>query len=286
VARLFAPTSFVNVAVPASPALDPASQAIVDKAILPYAGNANLSNSDWWGIPVAYADAATQLKTVTCYLYWCDRPMAPQRIPAHAAPTLGSDHHLAVIDAAAGTELALWAAENGASGWRAGVRWLSAIDGSGVNCRPGETVCGGANVAGFSLTAGIVRPEEIAQGHIDHALMITTPYTRSGYVACPAANSDGQYADPAAMPVGARLQLDPALDVNALAIPTWKKVVARALQQYGAYVVDTGGSLSIRAESTALRGYDAWAKVGVPRGEPNMRDLPWSRMRVLSHVPC
>jgi hypothetical protein len=166
------------------------------------------------------------------------------------------------------------------------VRWLSAIDGSGVNCRPGETVCGGANVAGFSLTAGIVRPEEIAQGHIDHALMITTPYTRSGYVACPAANSDGQYADPAAMPVGARLQLDPALDVNALAIPTWKKVVARALQQYGAYVVDTGGSLSIRAESTALRGYDAWAKVGVPRGEPNIRDLPWSRMRVLSHVPC
>ena len=59
-----------------------------------------------------------------------------------------------------------------------------------------------------------MRPEEIAQGHIDHALFFTTPYTRRDYIACPATHTDGRTDDAAAIPEGGRIQLDPAFPVD------------------------------------------------------------------------
>jgi len=132
----------------------------------------------------------------------------------------------------------------------------------------------------------VIRPEEIAQGHIDHALAITIPYTRQGFVACPATSGDGHNADPAALPIGARVQLDRSVDVSGLALPAWQKVIAIALQQYGAYVVDTGGSLEVRAESNLGRGYDAWAKAGVSPNSPSLAGLPWNNIHILAMTKC
>ena len=97
---------------------------------------------------------------------------------------------------------------------------------------------------------------------------LTTPYTRKDYIACPATHTDGQHLEPAAIPQGARIQLDPTFDVDAQPWPRWEKVLARALQKYGAYLGDTGDSLSFAAEATLDRGYDAWSMVGVPAGVP------------------
>ena len=133
--------------------------------------------------------------------------------------------------------------------------------------------------------AGVVRPEEIAQGHIDHAIAFATPYTRADYIACPATHTDGKYADPAAMPEGARIQLDPSINVDAQTWPRWKKIIARALQTYGAILVDTSGTLALRGEANLDRGYDAWAKAGVT-GSVNLSALPWDQMRVLETKPC
>jgi hypothetical protein len=178
----------------------------------------------------------------------------------------------------------MWLGQKSADGWEAGARTALPISGSGLTCAQDEK-CGRANAAGFALLGGIVRPEEIAQGHIDHALVVTTPYTRAGYIACPAKGGDGKYNDPAALPEGARIQLDPSLNVDSLPLSNLNKILARAMQVYGAYVVDTGGSLSIRAESNLGRGYDAWAKAGVPTS-PGLSSLPWSRMRVLKLTKC
>ncbi len=264
--------------------IDPNSAAIVAKAILPYRGAANLSNSEWWGINVAYADRNSTEYEIGCTMYWCDRPVT-HRIPDYARPTRGSDAHLLTIDAHAKTELDMWLADRTGASWNAGTRATMATDGPAVGCPPGER-CPSANAAGFALGAGILRPEEIRQGHIDHALVITTPYIRSTVHKCPATSTDGRYDDANAISMGAQLQLDPALAVDDLMLPEWKKTVLRALQEYGAYVVDTGGSLSIRAESTALRGYDAWARIGMSSEDPNLADLPWDRMRVLASADC
>jgi hypothetical protein len=283
VARLFASTSFVNEPI-GSATVDAHSAAIVDRAIVGYKSSANFTNSDDWGIPIASADTATPRYSIGCEYYWCDVQFAPFPVPRVAQPSGGSDHHLAVISPDGG-ELDMWIAARRDGGWTSGSRWVTSTEGSGANCAPGQR-CGGANAANFALAAGVVRPEEIAQGHIDHALMITTPYTRRGVKACPATSTDGQNDDVAAAPIGARLQLDPAVNVDALALPAWKKTIARALQNYGAYVVDTSGSLALRAESNLGRGYDAWSRAGVPNGSPSIADIPWQRMQVLSYDAC
>ena len=90
---------------------------------------------------------------------------------------------------------------------------------------------------------------------------------------------------PAAIPQGARIQLDPTFDVDAQPWPRWEKVLARALQKYGAYLGDTGDSLSFAAEATLDRGYDAWSIVGVP-AFASIGNLPWNKFRVLALKRC
>jgi hypothetical protein len=139
--------------------------------------------------------------------------------------------------------------------------------------------------AGFAAFGGVVRPEEIAQGHIDHALFMAMPYTRRGVLACPATHTDGIYNDPAAIPEGAHLQLDPAFNVDAQPWPQYEKVIAHALQTYGVYVGDSGGTLSFAGEPNLNRGYDAWGLAGVPN-PPNLSSLPWGSFRVLQLQAC
>jgi hypothetical protein len=259
---------------------------MVSRALTPYAGGSSLSNSDDWGMPLAYADRLSGRYNVGCSLYDCNVSVSA-RIPRYARPSTESDHHLAVIDPSSGKEMDAWLAayDPSRNSWSAGARFLLDPAGWGAACGLGRHCLGGV-AAGFAILGGAVRPEEIAQGHIDHALAFTTPYTRSGFIACPATSSDGKQNDPSAMPEGARIQLDPAFNVDAQPWPRWQKVIAHALQRYGAYLSDTGGSLAIRATSNLNRGYDAWGLAGVSGITPSLANLPWSRFRVLKLQAC
>jgi hypothetical protein len=214
-------------------------------------------------------------------------------IPKYARPNTGSDGHLSVHHPVSNTELDFFQGvyDSAADSWSGGSRTMTPADWGAV-CLPHNKCGGGGTAAGFLAFGGIIRPEEIAQGHIDHALVLRTPYVRANYIACPATNvwgplSPGYKDDPKAIPLGARVQLDPKFDLAATSWPKWKKVVARALQTYGAYVADIGGTLEIGAEASLLRGYDAWAKTGMTTSPaPSLRSLPWSRFRVLSLERC
>jgi hypothetical protein len=282
--RLFAANAFINTPVAQHPALAPNSQAIISQAVTSYASHAALSNNSHWGIPIVNAESQSHRYTVGCRYYGCDRRFGPVQIPAGAQPDSGSDGHLVVLQPN-GNELDMWLGQRTSSGWTAGSRWVQSATGPATNCTQVHG-CSGANAADFALAAGVVRPEEIAQGHIDHALVITTPDTRQGYIACPATNTDGKHADPNAMPIGAHVQLDPSVNVSALPIPAWQKVISIALQQYGAYVVDTGGTLALYGQSNITRGYNAWAKAGMSADSPSLSGLPWGSLRVLSMTRC
>jgi hypothetical protein len=282
--RLYASNAFINTAVSSSPTLDPNSPKIASSSLAAYAGSANLSNDSAWGVPIVTADNQSANYNVGCQYYWCNMNFGAVQIPSNAQPDTGGDGHLVVLQPN-GNEMDMWIGQHTSSGWTSGSRWLESSNGPAANCTTAHG-CGGADAANFALAAGVVRPEEIAQGHIDHALALVTPYTRQGYVACPATSGDGQQTNPNSLPVGAHIQLDPSIDVARLNIPSWQKVIAVALQQYGAYVVDTGGSLEIRGESNLGRSYDAWAKAGVPSNAPSLSDLPWGSMHVLSMTQC
>lgn len=281
--RPFSPDSYWNRPIPADAPSAPTSAAMVALAVTPYAAGANLANSDKWGVAVTTAEPTSKLFDIRCTLYDCGTAVSG-RIPAHARPATGSDMHLAVVQPD-GSSLDMYKTvhDPATSTWSAGSRFLTRTDGTGGACAPGVR-CNSAVAAGFALMGGVIRPEELAQGRIDHALVFTTPATRRGVIACPASHSDGKLDDPAALPEGARIQLDPTFPVDAQPWPVWKKAVARALQQYGAYLGDTGGSLAFRAESGVNRGYDAWAAAGVTSS--SLRDLPWDRVRVLAYTTC
>jgi hypothetical protein len=282
--RLYSADAFINRPISPAPRLAHNSRAMVADALESKVETATFSNNERWGIPIVYAGQQSALSRVRCLTYGCFFGTGSVRIPAGAQPNTGTDHHLVVLQPD-DKELDLWVGLHIGNSWSAGTRWVESASGPAANCLS-ATRCGGANAAYFALGAGLVRPEEIAQGHIDHALAITTPITRRGYVACPAGHGDGRHDDPNALPIGAHVQLDPSLNVAALPLPRWQKVIAVALQRYGAYVVDTGGAVAFYAQSNLGRGFDAWDKAGVPADSPSVSDLPWSSMRVLAMTRC
>ena len=253
------------------------------KAIARYSANAVLAKGEKWGVPVAFAVASSKTYSVVCTRYCGTSPIA-FHIPGGAKPATGSDHHLAVLDGA--RELDLWQAryDSATDSWSASTVLVNDASGWGASCAEGKH-CNAADAAGFALLGGLVWPHEFRAGHIDHALALTTPFTRSGYIACPATHTDGKSADPDAIPEGARVQLDPTFDVNAQPWPDWKKVLARALQRYGAYIVDTGGALAVRGVSDINMPDNSWAAAGTPT-QAGLFDLPWDRIRVLQLRPC
>lgn len=285
--RLYAPWSFINERVPSAARADPDSKLMVERALVAHADRANLAKSDRWGGALAYANPQTRRYSVACLRYGCDVDPPPFPIPSYARPELGSDAHLTVLDPQSGNELDMWEAERRQDGsWAAGTRVVMPfVDGWGAACEPGSR-CLSAVASGFAFPAGMIRPEEIAQGHIDHALVLMAPLVRKDFAACPATWTGGRSTDPGSLPEGARIQLDPGYDIAASGLPRWKRVIMRALKQYGAYVGDTGGSLAIRAESNLLRGYDAWARAGIAGEYAMLDDLPWGRMRVLELERC
>jgi hypothetical protein len=275
--RPFPPTSVWNTPVGNAPVA--ADSGALISYFLAHSPHPNMTLRDW-GVSVSEAHPDDTAYSVPCVLYRnCTLgAFGSFRIPVTAVPDPSADGYMTVVDPASQREWDMWqAAHNGSWSASAG----AALSTSGNGIAPAGTASGDA--ANFPLLAGIVRPEEILQGHIEHALVFgMSGVSNLGHV-CPATHNDGSTSDPGALEEGARLQLDPSVDVAALPIPAWEKTVARAIQTYGMYLRDQGGSFVIYAENPNSRGYDAWAKAGLPSGDNvSLAGIPWSKLRVIA----
>lgn len=197
-------------------------------------------------------------------------------IPLTAQADPSADGHLAVYDPRTQREWDLWQGSFG-SAWSASAGAAVSMQGDGTALA--NTASG--NAANFPLLGGLIRPEELLQGEIAHALVFMMPHVSTLGHVCPATHHAGDVADPNALMEGMRIQLDPSLNVEALPLAGWQKTIARALQRYGAYLRDGSGSLAILAENPRSRGYDAWAKIGLAGNSASLAALPWNRVRVL-----
>jgi hypothetical protein len=115
--------------------------------------------------------------------------------------------------------------------------------------------------SGCPAAAYRIKPEEIEAGVIHHALAgclhSVGPYTdgsrvdsSEGFVHPPAVHTDRETtsSNPNQIPAGARIQLDPAIDLDSLGLSTTGKIIAKALQDYGMVVAESGGAWVIYAE--------------------------------------
>jgi hypothetical protein len=293
-ANPFGPASFWRSTLASAP-VDPGSRAMVDYLVSTitdrYNGvaafNAHQYNSYLYTVTpstptVDFAYSNCQKKPSTpSGLLGAGGQFEDVPVPEGAVPAVGTDAEISFYSPATDQLWEFWKASKSASGvWSA--CWGGRID--GVSTSPGFFTGGfGATATGLPNAGGAVRLAEIQAGRIDHAisLAIPAPAVASDF-SWPAQRSDGFDPSPAAMREGARLRLDPSLDLTTLKLTPAGLAIARAAQQYGFVVVDKAGSVSVIAEAVdKVNGADPWYAVLKTPDYAVLKNFPWSRLQVI-----
>jgi hypothetical protein len=250
--RLYSDASPLNQRIGAGATIDAASSLMVQQLVTEVEAKGWPIATGAWTNSVYYADASTPRYDVAMTSpHYSGKSLASVPIPGSARVPSDSDGGLVVVDRSTGCEYDFARAARTADGnWSAWFANAIPTNGSGI-----YPFAEAPSASGFANVAGTIFPEELAAGRIEHALAFTMNNTKAGGPVWPATASDGWSTVPGAIPEGARLQLDPNLDLDALGLTPWQKTIARALQEYGMYLVDTGGAVALRVQhsvSTSL----------------------------------
>ena len=275
----FAADSPWRTAIPADAKVDVNSTAMVARASRDGAVYANLVE---FGIPVYYSTPDTPRYTVTCTIVsWGRCPFDGYRVPIPdgARPHSGSDGAMVVIDEPDRRIFEFWQAEHTDGKWTASYGAVNDLYGSGWG--------GSSTGSGASRLAGVVRIAEIAQGVIPHALAIQSDNVCAGVFRPPALKTDGLSVRPDCIPEGARIRLDPTLNLDSLGLAPAVHAVALALQTYGGYVMDRCSaplSISFELDPTADDGSigRGWERAGMRWDYDELPGVPWDRLEVLA----
>jgi len=236
-----------------------------------------------YGEPV-FSDVSTSTRTynVRCSEPWgvCPLSRAPIPIPPDATPSAGDDHAMVIVNPVTHLAYEMWrASRTPQGGWSAA--WGAVVNTSG----PGVTDVDGGPAgtgSGISSLAGLVTIAQLEAGSIPHALGFSSSLTCGSYVT-PADKSDGQTPPPGCIPEGARVQLNPSIDLAKIpGITPFELIVGRALQTYGAFAKDTGGaSFALSFETPHVGGDNPYKRLGVSADYYAMPHLPWSQLRLV-----
>ena len=309
----YSPRSAFRRRLPARPRLDPRSGAIVRRLAENVRSNKMFLSASF-DVPTVYQVTARD----PFYRVSVGGRSVRFRVPNRAVTGSGQDNPIVLLDRrhpnlGAYTELRLYRGYVDHSS-----RQLHS-SGAGLfryNARgTGTPFLGAGTGSGLSILAGLIRPREVANGEIRHAIRFAysnIDFIRGAYRA-PATKTDqplGGYTHDArsAMAMGMRLQLSPRVDCNKRTVPgrstrgretRFLRMVCRALQRYGMIVVDgtTRGILMVQMENEATA---PWRSIIGPKNNGNygfiLRDrtspgdglrrtsrsgIPWNQMRVV-----
>jgi hypothetical protein len=261
-----------------------------------------------WSVPVFDADASTQKAVIYCnedYQYdfatgTCPS-VTPAPVPFGVFAQRGTDGHVTIIDNS--TKLVydyyIWKdcflrpTPNQAN-WCPNAAGKGDLNGNGVG--------NGTTASKLSSSAGIIRTYEVEKGSIDHALSFSTantcfdaanpnptPSNPNKQFVYPALNTDGRNgagnSDPTkCIKLGQRIQLDPSINFDSSTyanMPKLQKMIAKALQKYGAYNVDTAGTTGFYVEYDRT-GRNVYQNAGAnPAGGDyySLKDIPWGSLK-------
>jgi hypothetical protein len=190
------------------------------------------------------------------------------RIPAAARPAQAEDRHLAIVVKQTAAEPAdghdrffeygLFCADGPpAGGWRDGD--VLDFDSGRRVLLDGEGIRAASTAARFPSLGGRIRPVEMENRLIRHALFLSAANVDDFGCVYPATEPAEQILDTGQIVYGTRFQLKddplPGVDwrtwLNDLALPDWQRTILTALHDYGGYLGDrtTGGGFVIGFES-------------------------------------
>jgi hypothetical protein len=159
----------------------------------------------------------------------------PYPIPLNAPVEGGSDAHVLAVDRDHCKLYELYASSPGTSRWSAASGAVFDLTSNAL--RPDGWTS--ADAAGLPIFPGLVRYDEVASGHIDHALRFTVSRTQRAYLH-PATNWASIDTNANLPPMGLRLRLKANYDVSGYTGQA--RVVLNALKKYGMIVADNGSN--------------------------------------------
>jgi len=230
-----------------------------------------------WTVPVYFSGPETPLQDVKLTVSWAQYKYIKQvPIPDYAAPDPEGDAEMTIVDTVNGCMYDFWQARNTHSGWKAS--WANALPLGSDGIFPVGMSCRGA---GFALLNGVIWPHEIINGAINHAIEFTYPYCKSGGPVLPATETDGTGHGTYDLPEGARLQLNPALNLDSLNLNPYEKVIAKALQEYGMILGDDGGGIEIEVIHPMSAKINPWQGILPDSDYVYLRHIPLDEFRLL-----
>jgi hypothetical protein len=290
-ARPFAPNSVWNEPLSAHSSLDPRSRAYVAQLVLQVDRDGPWINTSQFSTPVFTVSAHQRTVKVVLDNKTTDDWAALQAswiavpVPRNARAAAGTDEHMVVWQPSTDRMWEFWQMHKVEGQWHA--VWGGTID--HLSSNPGYYTDHrewGATATSLPLLGGLIRPSELAAGHIDHALALAVPAAQAANLAWPAERTDGYIRSPNEIPEGQHFRLDPKLDLNRISMPPVIRMMAVAAQKYGVIVRDQSGAVSFYAEDTAAEGrpdpYHALSGFFEDQYVNNLlKSFPWSHMQAL-----
>lgn len=281
--RAFEPGSWWNTPLPADAPLDPNGALILHYlrsapenggGCLQLAGAGDSS----WGTPIYWARPSDPSYDVTGVVRNSPPELHHLRIPPGAEAAPNSDGTMIVYDVDRGYVTALTDARyhSDSDSWTASGATVTYLDSNGLDGslgRSDDSRNGGSHRGNNGATMA-VRLDEVMSGGIRHVLKVASgPELADRYV-FPMVGSDGDFRgdDPAVPPEGLRLRIKPSVDLTTMHLSPEALVIAEALQRYGFYFGDSGGSTALKLESTIDEGRGQLWQVD-PKG---LCDLPFT----------
>ena len=192
------------------------------------------------GIPYNLVTSA-QAKSTVPFRWPTESDAGPYPIPASpliegGAVTTG-DRHMLMVDTSACILYELYhvAPQSSGTGWKADSGAIFDLRSNAL--RPATWTS--ADAAGLPILPGLARYDEVAAGHINHALRFTVDTSQTAFI-WPARHEAGGTDLTSAPPMGARFRLKASFDISSY--PPQTRVILQALKTYGMIVADNGSN--------------------------------------------
>lgn len=199
----------------------------------------------------------------------------------------GTDGHAILIDPPGRYAYEVWLGSAQDDGYHVSYLVRTDLRGSGISSEEGQSQ--GIRAFGGSLAGGLIRCRELTEGDIPHglAVLLSTTQLRKGATMADQKVWPAMFTDNAGrndyqglVPMGALLAIPATVDVEALPLTREGKILARAYQRFGGYVVDATHKTMTLA--TLEQGCDATAIEHLKADRRTIRDL---LVRVLNNAP-
>jgi hypothetical protein len=263
--RPFRDRSWWNTPVPVNAPSDPAAAQVLDYlSTAPESGNGCLrlagAQNNKWGQPAYWVQPGDPQYDVQGLPAGAPRELKHLRIPKGAQGADNSDGTMSVYDMHRGYVVLMTDAHYDAATdtWSASGATVTYLDSNGLLDTAGSSgdPRNRGNHRGNNGATSYVRYDMVNAGDVRNVLKIASGPALADRAVFPMTGSDGTVTDPAvgAPPEGLRLRLKPSIDLRRLGLHPQALVIAEALQKYGVYLGDSGGTTALKLEDTRAEG--------------------------------